>query len=100
MKGLERGWLMMKYRLATMFLPGRDPGTALTDAVVRLVPDSWKRRLRGIYAAQLLEYPHYTRPPEYRGCGFLLCSYRGSWANCPLAAAAAAGENRKDARIC
>ena len=48
---------------------GEIPALVLTDAVVRLVPGFLEEEtlVEESYAAQLLEYPHYTRPPEYRG---------------------------------
>ncbi len=52
-------------------LSGGEPAAiVLTDAIVRLIPGA----LGGEYSATeeshaqgLLEYPHYTRPPEFRG---------------------------------
>ena len=49
---------------------GEIPALALIDAVSRLIPGvlgdpdaAWKDS----HASGLLEYPHYTRPPEFRG---------------------------------
>jgi tRNA (guanine37-N1)-methyltransferase len=41
----------------------------VTDAVVRLLPGVIEAEslAEESFAAGLLEYPHYTRPPEFRG---------------------------------
>jgi len=49
---------------------GELPAMVLTDAVVRLIPGvlgSDESALEESHAEGLLEYPQYTRPPEYRG---------------------------------
>ena len=49
---------------------GELPAMAVADAVVRLIPGvlgSTASPLDESHTTGLLEYPHYTRPPEYRG---------------------------------
>jgi len=48
---------------------GELPAMVIVDAVVRLVPGVLDAAspLEESHAAGLLEYPHYTRPPEFRG---------------------------------
>lgn len=49
---------------------GELPAMVLTDAVARLIPGALghpRAALDDSYAGGLLEYPHYTRPAEYRG---------------------------------
>jgi tRNA (guanine37-N1)-methyltransferase len=49
---------------------GELPSMVVADAVLRLVPGvlgSADSALEDSHAAGLLEYPHYTRPPEFRG---------------------------------
>ena len=49
---------------------GEIPAMAVTDAVLRLVPGvlgSSQSLLDESHSRGLLEYPHYTRPPQYRG---------------------------------
>jgi len=48
---------------------GELPAMVITDAVVRLLPGVIEAEslAEESYTADLLEYPHYTRPPEYRG---------------------------------
>ena len=49
---------------------GELPALALIDAVTRLIPGVLgdpDGALDDSHASGLLEYPHYTRPPEYRG---------------------------------
>ncbi len=49
---------------------GELPAMVLTDAVARLVPGilgSSDSNLDESHSEGLLEYPHYTRPPEFRG---------------------------------
>ena len=49
---------------------GEIPALAVADAVVRLIPGvlgSAESICEESHAAGLLEYPQYTRPPEYRG---------------------------------
>jgi len=49
---------------------GELPAMVLVDAVVRLLPDVLGSELslsEESHNAGLLEYPHYTRPPEFRG---------------------------------
>ncbi|MGI2335920.1 MAG: tRNA (guanosine(37)-N1)-methyltransferase TrmD [Dehalogenimonas sp.] len=49
---------------------GELPAMVITDAVARLVPGvlgSGESHLDESHSEGLLEYPHYTRPPEYRG---------------------------------
>src|ERR1035437_8106339 len=49
---------------------GELPAMVVTDAVVRLIPGvlgSEESVLEESHTAGLLEYPQYTRPPEYRG---------------------------------
>lgn len=49
---------------------GELPAMAVTDAVVRLLPGalgSPESVVEESHAAGLLEYPHYTRPAEFRG---------------------------------
>lgn len=49
---------------------GELPAMVLTDAVVRLIPGvlgSEESALDESHTAGLLEYPQFTRPPEYRG---------------------------------
>lgn len=52
-------------------LSGGEPAAVvLTDAVVRLQPGvlgSGQSALEESFSEPLLEYPHYTRPPEFRG---------------------------------
>ena len=52
-------------------LSGGEPAAAvLVDAVVRLQPGvlgSDQSALDESFSEPLLEYPHYTRPPEFRG---------------------------------
>ena len=52
-------------------LSGGEPAAVvLTDAVVRLQPGvlgSDQSALEESFSEPLLEYPHYTRPPEFRG---------------------------------
>ncbi|HEY3060080.1 MAG TPA: tRNA (guanosine(37)-N1)-methyltransferase TrmD [Chloroflexota bacterium] len=49
---------------------GELPAMVVLDAVIRLLPgtlsssDAWRDES---HTGGLLEYPHYTRPPEYRG---------------------------------
>jgi tRNA (guanine37-N1)-methyltransferase len=50
---------------------GELPALVLIDAVTRLVPGvlgDAGATLDDSHAGGLLEYPHYTRPPEFRGC--------------------------------
>jgi tRNA (guanine37-N1)-methyltransferase len=49
---------------------GELPAMVVVDAVVRLIPGvlgSEESKIEESHAAGLLEYPQYTRPPEYRG---------------------------------
>ncbi len=49
---------------------GEVPAMVVADAVVRLIPGvlgSPESSLDESHTTGLLEYPHYTRPPEYRG---------------------------------
>ena len=49
---------------------GETAAMVVADAVIRLVPDvlgSPDSQVEESYSSGLLEYPHYTRPPEYRG---------------------------------
>ncbi|UCC18087.1 MAG: tRNA (guanosine(37)-N1)-methyltransferase TrmD [Dehalococcoidales bacterium] len=49
---------------------GETAAMVVTDAVVRLVPDvlgSPESQVEESHNSNLLEYPQYTRPPEYRG---------------------------------
>jgi tRNA (guanine37-N1)-methyltransferase len=49
---------------------GELPAMVIVDAVARLIPGvlgSEDSALGDSFADGLLEYPHYTRPPEYRG---------------------------------
>jgi len=49
---------------------GELPAMVVADAVVRLIPGvlgSEESTFEESHAAGLLEYPQYTRPPEYRG---------------------------------
>ena len=48
---------------------GELPAMVVTDAVVRLLPGAIEAEslVEESFTADLLEYPHYTRPPEYRG---------------------------------
>lgn len=49
---------------------GEIPAMAVTDAVLRLVPGvlgSSQSAVDESHSCGLLEYPHYTRPPEFRG---------------------------------
>jgi tRNA (guanine37-N1)-methyltransferase len=48
---------------------GELPAMVMTDAVVRLLPGVIEAEslAEESFAAGLLEYPHYTRPPEFRG---------------------------------
>ena len=52
-------------------LSGGEPAaTVLVDAVVRLQPGalgSAESAVEESFSQHLLEYPHYTRPPEFRG---------------------------------
>ena len=52
-------------------LSGGEPAAVvLTDAVVRIQPGvlgSDQSALEESFSEPLLEYPHYTRPPEFRG---------------------------------
>jgi len=49
---------------------GELPALALVDAVARLLPGALgdeQAAVHDSHAEGLLEYPHYTRPPEFRG---------------------------------
>jgi len=49
---------------------GELPAMVVADAVVRLIPGVLGSETSAVddsYATDLLEYPQYTRPPEYRG---------------------------------
>jgi len=49
---------------------GETAAMVVADAVVRLVPDvlgSSESHMEESYNSGLLEYPQYTRPPEFRG---------------------------------
>ncbi len=48
---------------------GEIPAMVITDAVVRLIPGFLEEETLAeeSFSSHLLEYPHYTRPPEYRG---------------------------------
>jgi len=49
---------------------GELPALVLIDAIVRLLPGVLgdpEGAADDSFSSQLLEYPHYTRPPEYRG---------------------------------
>ncbi|HEX7540767.1 MAG TPA: tRNA (guanosine(37)-N1)-methyltransferase TrmD, partial [Anaerolineales bacterium] len=51
---------------------GELPALILIDAISRLIPGVLgdpDGAMDDSHAAGLLEYPHYTRPPEYRGWG-------------------------------
>ncbi len=51
---------------------GEIPAMVVVEAVTRLLPGALGDALgavRDSYASGLLEYPHYTRPPEFRGYG-------------------------------
>ncbi|HEX9013328.1 MAG TPA: tRNA (guanosine(37)-N1)-methyltransferase TrmD, partial [Anaerolineaceae bacterium] len=51
---------------------GELPALAVIDAVTRLIPGALgdpTGALDDSHASGLLEYPHYTRPPEFRGWG-------------------------------
>jgi tRNA (guanine37-N1)-methyltransferase len=51
---------------------GELPALILIDAISRLIPGVLgdpDATMDDSHAAGLLEYPHYTRPPEYRGWG-------------------------------
>ena len=48
---------------------GEIPAMVITDAVVRLIPGFLEEEtlVEESFSSHLLEYPHYTRPPEYKG---------------------------------
>ena len=48
---------------------GEIPAMAIVDAVTRLLPGAIDEASTAeeSHAGGLLEYPHYTRPPEFRG---------------------------------
>jgi tRNA (guanine37-N1)-methyltransferase len=51
---------------------GEIPAMAIVEAVTRLVPGvlgDMRAMIEDSHASGLLEYPHYTRPAEYRGLG-------------------------------
>ncbi len=50
---------------------GEIPAMVITDAVARLIPGFLKEEtlVEESFSSHLLEYPHYTRPPEYQGMG-------------------------------
>jgi tRNA (guanine37-N1)-methyltransferase len=52
-------------------LSGGEPAAVvLVDAVVRLVPGALGSETSAVnesFSEGLLDFPHYTRPPEYRG---------------------------------
>ncbi|MCA1634797.1 MAG: tRNA (guanosine(37)-N1)-methyltransferase TrmD [Acidobacteria bacterium] len=54
-------------------LSGGEPAAVvLVDAVVRLVPGALGSETSAVnesFSEGLLDFPHYTRPPEYRGMG-------------------------------
>jgi len=51
---------------------GELPAMVLVDAVVRLLPNALGSETSAVndsFSSGLLDYPHYTRPAEYRGLG-------------------------------
>lgn len=51
---------------------GEIPAMVIVEAVTRLVPGvlgDMRAMIEDSHASGLLEYPHYTRPPEFRGLG-------------------------------
>jgi len=51
---------------------GEIPAMVIVEAVTRLLPGALgdpMGALKDSYTSGLLEYPHYTRPPEWRGYG-------------------------------
>ena len=59
---------------------GELPALIVLDAIVRLIPGALgdpDGAQDDSHASGLLEYPHYTRPPEYRGdAKFPKCCFR------------------------
>ncbi len=49
---------------------GEIPAMVIVDSVVRLIPGAlgcWESTVNESFSADLLDYPQYTRPAEYRG---------------------------------
>ena len=65
---VRRRWWMMKFPSAIIFSPGRAAAAVVVDAVVRLLPGFLEKpAAEESFSGSLLEYPHYTRPPVFRG---------------------------------
>ena len=59
-------------RLSFAYPGGELPALILIDAIARLLPGVLgdpDGAMDDSHASGLLEYPHYTRPPEFRGWG-------------------------------
>ncbi|MDR2935384.1 MAG: tRNA (guanosine(37)-N1)-methyltransferase TrmD [Candidatus Adiutrix sp.] len=80
---------------------GEVPAMVLMEAVARLTPGFMGRTLSAeeeSHQAGLLEYPHYTRPPSFRGLdvpGILLSGHHQAVAEWRLAAAVAKTLDRR-----
>ncbi len=68
---VSRGLSPLEVSIGDYVLTGGEiPAMALLDSVVRLVPGvlgSQESLVQESFAAGALEYPQYTRPPEFRG---------------------------------
>ena len=65
------GWIDREISIGDFVLSGGEPAAMIVvDAVMRLLPDvlgNPESLDEEIFAADQLEYPHYTRPREFRG---------------------------------
>jgi tRNA (guanine37-N1)-methyltransferase len=68
---IRRGLVNREYSIGDYVLTnGNLPAMVITDAIVRLVPGvlgAEESRDEESFSDGLLEYPQYTRPPEFRG---------------------------------
>jgi tRNA (guanine37-N1)-methyltransferase len=68
---VREGLADLEVSVGDYVLSGGEPAAiALTDAVVRLIPGALGGETSATeesHTQGLLEYPHYTRPPEFRG---------------------------------
>lgn len=68
---VRQGWIDREISIGDYVLSGGEPGAlVLIDAVTRLIPGVLGNQAsirEESFAADRLEYPHYTRPREFRG---------------------------------
>ena len=70
---IREGWIDREISVGDYVLTGGEPAAlVLIDAVTRLVPGvigNEESLVEESFSTNLVEYPHYTRPREFRGMG-------------------------------